>query len=155
MPPPPQKSCLHHRKNHASTTLHHLHHRKNKGRTASILLLRGQNEICKIFPFARPINSLLNFGNVCNARNVLPHCPVFLHFFTIILHMSCFSVYFPYFFPTYVQHLPDLRSKFAKLIDISIFLKGSCPPYAPPYAPLYPCPSSPPLASMLRFVYEL
>ena len=39
MPPPPQKSCLHHRKNHASTTLHHLHHRKNKGRTASILLL--------------------------------------------------------------------------------------------------------------------
>jgi hypothetical protein len=42
-------------------------------------------------------------------------------FYYIILHISCFSVYFSHFFPTYFQHLPDIRSKFAlQLIDISI-----------------------------------
>ena len=71
------------------------------------------------------------------------HIVLFSCIFTIILNMSCFSVYFPHFFPTYAQHLPDLRSKFVKLIDISIFLKGSCFPRPPPYASLYPLPLLP------------
>ena len=65
------------------------------------------------------------------------HIVHFSCIFTIILHMSGFSVYFP----TYVQHLPYLRSKFAKLIHISIFLKGSwplCPHPMPPYTPAHP-----------------
>jgi hypothetical protein len=67
-------------------------------------------------------NSLLNFGNFRKAKNVFPHCPIFFSiFYYIILHISCFSVYFSHFFPNYFQHLPDIRSKFAlQLIDISI-----------------------------------
>jgi hypothetical protein len=53
---------------------------------------------------------MLNFRNIRNAKNVSPHCPIFLHFLAIILHICCFVNLFPHVFPTYVQHLPNLST---------------------------------------------
>ena len=84
-----------------------------------------QNEFARLRALPDQSNSPLNFGNFRKAKHLSPHCPIFLHF--LLLSYIFFSVYFPHFFPTYVQQLPDLRSQFAQLINISIFRGGAAP----------------------------
>ena len=44
-------------------------------------------------------NSLLNLGNFWKAKNVSPHCPIFLHF----LILSYIFLVFQFIFPTFPQ----------------------------------------------------
>ena len=71
-------------------------------------------------------NPLLNFGKFQKAKNVSPHCPIFLHFLLLSYYFLFFSLFCPLF--------SNLRSTFAQLIDISIFLGGGqLPPPPPPH----------------------
>ena len=90
--------------------------------TMKICMATAELNLSDFCILSNQANSLLNFGNFRKAKNVF-HIALFFFsiFYYIILHISCFSVYFTHFFPTYFQHLPDIRSKFAlQLIDISI-----------------------------------